>query len=138
MAIIVAPTTFNTNTNKVKLVGGMGSIREFVARLYFTSPRARSILRGLGVRSEFEKELPQLCSIEYFWVLKNLDLDRGRILDVGSVGSTLPFKLACLGYEVYSIDVQELLQLKIVRLPNLKFIRGDIRHTNFPTISSIG
>jgi ubiquinone/menaquinone biosynthesis C-methylase UbiE len=41
--------------------------------------------------------------------------------------------LACLGYEVYSIDVQELLQLKIVHPPNLKFIRGDIRHTNFPS-----
>lgn len=106
-------------------------VREFVAKLYFTSPRARSILRRLGIRSEVEKELLQPRSIEYFWVVKNLDLDSGRILDVGSVGSTLPFKLACLGYEVYSIDVQELLQLKIVRPPNLKFIRGDIRHTNF-------
>lgn len=110
----------------------MGSIREFVARLYFMSPLARSVLRRLGVRSEVEKELPQPRSIEYFWVVKNIDLGRGRILDVGSVGSILPFKLACLGYEVYSIDVQELLQLKIVCLPNLKFIRGDIRHTNFP------
>jgi 2-polyprenyl-3-methyl-5-hydroxy-6-metoxy-1,4-benzoquinol methylase len=110
----------------------MGLLREFVAKLYFTSPLARSILRRLGFQSEVEKELPQPRSIEYFWVIKNLDLDKGKILDVGSVGSILPFKLACLGYEVYSIDVQELLQLKIVHQPNLKFTRGDIRHTNFP------
>ncbi len=66
--------------------------------------------------------------VEYPFVLRNLDLTKGKILDVGCVGSFFPLILVALGYEVYGIDVRQY----PMKNPNFKFVAGDIRHTSFP------
>jgi len=62
-------------------------------------------------------------------IFRNLNLKRGKILDVGCFGSRLCIELASLGMEVYGIDnTQEYL----IEHPNFKFCKGDICNTGFP------
>jgi SAM-dependent methyltransferase len=60
--------------------------------------------------------------VEYSWVLKNLDLRRGKILDIGCTGTLFPIMLASLGYEVVGIDLKDYNGSH----PNFKFIKCDI------------
>jgi len=52
----------------------------------------------------------------------------GKILDVGCCYSLLSIQLASMGYEVYGLDVEEYHYTH----PNFRFVRSDIRKTNFP------
>ncbi|MEW5761022.1 MAG: methyltransferase domain-containing protein [Candidatus Thermoplasmatota archaeon] len=62
-----------------------------------------------------ENENPPLLSdissteriIEYGWVLKNLSLEKGKILDFGCEGTLFPIMLAILGYEVVGVDIKD-------------------------------
>ena len=67
--------------------------------------------------------------VEYPWILLNLGKECHRVLDVGSVGSTLPVLLACQGYRVHCIDVRFYECANI--LSTLKSVIGDIRRTKF-------
>lgn len=66
--------------------------------------------------------------LEYSFVLGNLNLDHGRVLDVGCKGSMLPSILASLGVETYGIDVAPWK----IPYPNFIYVRQDTRCTGFP------
>lgn len=107
-------------------------IKRFINTIYERNRFLRSLALKAGVAPSLRAILPQLSSsrfVEYPWVLRNLEEDYQRTLDVGSVGSTLPATLACQGYEVFCIDVRLYEYANLV--PNLKSVVGDIRQTEF-------
>lgn len=64
--------------------------------------------------------------LEYPWMLKNVSMERGKLLDVGS--SNCEMLHAFLpGIEVYAINITDV----EVNYKNVFFIRGDIRKTDF-------
>jgi len=65
---------------------------------------------------------------EYDFVMRNIPSTARKILDVGSVGSLLPLKLAKKGYDVYSVDSREYHESH----PNLTFVKGDILKSLLP------
>ena len=94
------------------------------------------IVRRLGlsryfrrVADAFSEEKPYFYDIyrkprvvEYSWVLRNLQLEHGRILDVGCWGTLFPIMLASLGYEVTGADLKDY----YFTHPNFRFIKGDL------------
>jgi SAM-dependent methyltransferase len=86
-------------------------------------PRLSSRIETLG------SEIPDRM-VEYPFVLKELNLKSGRVLDVGCTSpyNIIPLVLANRGLEVWGIDVREFK----IRQANFKFVKGDIRKTNFP------
>ena len=60
--------------------------------------------------------------VEYPLILKWLDPELGKVLDIGCWSSRLPIQLASLGYEVHGLDVQEY----HFQHPNLYFHRADL------------
>jgi hypothetical protein len=66
--------------------------------------------------------------VEYAWVLLNLEISEGRILDVGVGNSMFPIMLASLGLIIYAVDLNPY----PLKHPNLIFIRGDINKANLP------
>lgn len=66
--------------------------------------------------------------VENPWVLENLDLQRGRVLEVGCCYSYLSHKLISLGFDVYGVDTSPFPQ----RSPKLKFYQADVRRMPFP------
>lgn len=65
--------------------------------------------------------------IEYPWLLKNLNSNEPRILDVGCSGSYLSHELIARGYDTYGIDLEPYPEKR----SDLKFFRGDVRNTPF-------
>lgn len=59
--------------------------------------------------------------VEHPMILKNIDIEGGRILDIGCCESKLPIELASIGYEVYGLDQREY----SLKHPNFKFVQGD-------------
>lgn len=97
--------------------------------IYDSNRYVRSLARTLGFGYSCPSEVKNSRFVEYSWVLRNLDVSSlGRILDVGSTGSTFPILLASFGYDVYSIDVRE---YDWKPPQNVTFILGDIRHSKF-------
>jgi SAM-dependent methyltransferase len=96
-------------------------LREIVSRVF---PQLSSRIETLS-----PQEIPDRM-VEYPFVLRELNLENGRVLDVGSTSpyNIIPLVLADQGLEVWGIDVRE---FKISH-PNFKFIKGDIRETDFP------
>ena len=66
-------------------------------------------------------------SREYDFIYKNI-LPNGNILDMGSVGSILPLKLAERGYIVYVVDTREYHE----KHPNITSIKKDFNSIDFP------
>lgn len=97
--------------------------------IYDSNRYVRRLARMLGFGYSYSSEVRTSRFIEYSWVLRNLDVPFGRMLDVGSTGSTFPILLASFGYDVYSIDVRE---YEWKTHPNLTAVVGDIRKTEFP------
>ena len=64
---------------------------------------------------------------EYDFIYNNI-LPNGNILDMGSVGSILPLKLAERGYIVYVVDTREYHE----KHPNITSIKKDINSIDFP------
>ena len=68
-------------------------------------------------------------AIEYGFIMRELDLQEGKVLDVGFCESPLPFILAGLQcYEVYGIDIRQF----PIEYPGLQTSVQDIRQTTFP------
>ncbi|OGF24904.1 hypothetical protein A2331_06070 [Candidatus Falkowbacteria bacterium RIFOXYB2_FULL_34_18] len=63
---------------------------------------------------------------EYPWVIKNVDIKEGRLLDVGSAYSDLLFDLLPQKIEISAIDLNNFSKNK-----NIQFVIGDIRKTDF-------
>jgi len=66
--------------------------------------------------------------VENPWVISNIDLKRGRVLDVGCCYSYLSHELIRRGYDVYGIDVNPYPQ----KHSKMKFYQADVTHTPFP------
>lgn len=64
---------------------------------------------------------------EYDFILNNISHSNGTILDLGSVGSILPLKLAKKGHEVHVVDTREYHE----KHPNITSITTDINDTDF-------
>lgn len=77
---------------------------------------ARKIIRGDTQRTA-----------EYSFVLQNINLNSGTLLEIGCCDSLLSYKLARSGYDVYAIDIRPYFE----KHPNLKFQRADARNTPF-------
>lgn len=67
-------------------------------------------------------------SIEYDFIMNNISHCKTTILDMGSVGSLLPLKLAERGHIVYVVDTREYHE----KHPNITSINKDINSTDFP------
>ncbi len=66
-------------------------------------------------------------SLEYPWMLENIKITSGRILDVGSTASDMLYDFLPKTVEVNSIDLNS----KEVGNSAIKFAIGDIRKTNY-------
>ena len=89
---------------------------------WFNEPLA---LRDMGGRIEWTSTNEQI--IEKAWILRHLgDLPAGsRILDIGSVESSLALELASNGFRVTATDYRDY----PLRHPNLEFLRADFCRT---------
>lgn len=69
--------------------------------------------------------------VEFPFIHENIRFgEGGRILDVGSGVSMLPFELATKGWKVWAIDLKSG-YFKTLHHVNFTFVQGDIRRTNF-------
>lgn len=66
-------------------------------------------------------------SIEYSWVLGELEKAHMRVLDSGCSGSFLNHELVARGYEVYGVDVRPCPEAH----PRMKFCKADIMKVPF-------
>ena len=66
--------------------------------------------------------------LEYPWMLENIDITQGRLLDVGSTASNMLYDLLPKTVEINSID----LNAKPIGNDRIKFSVGDIRKTEYP------
>lgn len=73
----------------------------------------------------------------YSWIFENLQLNSGRILDVGCGDSLLPLKLIMRGYDVYAIDLsaEPWGAATPARYSKLHFIEADIRYAPFTDLA---
>jgi len=108
-------------------------IKQVMTNVYEKNRFLRLLALKMGVAPSVLSISNQISSsrfVEYPWILSNFDLKKyHRVLDVGSVGSTLPLELGCQGCEVHCIDVRFYEYAKI--LPNVTSFVGDIRQTEF-------
>ena len=107
-------------------------IRKFVTKT-FGKKNTINILKHIAGSRISEAPLDDIRSngerfVEYPWILRNLNLEKGKILDVGCYGSFFSLLLASQGFEVWGIDLKEYEWSS----PNFKFIKGDIRSANLP------
>ena len=70
-------------------------------------------------------------AVEYAWVLKNITIDKGNLLDLGCKGTLFPVLLASMGFETWGIDLGDIGRYKS-RHPNFKFIKGDVITASLP------
>jgi len=65
--------------------------------------------------------------LEYPWMLKNITITSGKILDVGSTASNMLYNFLSKTIEINSIDLNS----KEIENDSIKFSVGDIRKTNY-------
>lgn len=104
-----------------KALGRIGSIGFTLEHFY-----ERKLRSYLGFRRS-EKYFA------YSWIFENLQLNSGRILDVGCGDSLLPLELIMRGYDVYAIDLSAKPwgAATPARYSKLHFIEADIRYAPF-------
>lgn len=96
----------------------MDTLTTLLARALRILSKVKSIQsRITQLKHEFAVEYASERIVEYPWVFRNLELDAGKILDVGCCKSKLSIQLASLGYKVYGIDISNYLY----KHPNFKF-----------------
>lgn len=82
-----------------------------------------------------EATLGDICrserAIEYTWALRNIEIENGKILDVGCKGTLFPVLLAGIGFEVWGIDMSDIGRYKS-RHPNFRFVKGDVATAPLP------
>lgn len=66
-------------------------------------------------------------SIEYPWMVENINIHEGKLLDVGSTACEMLFGLLPSSIEIHGINLNN----KIVKNKNIKFFTADIRKTGF-------
>ncbi|MFH0853963.1 MAG: class I SAM-dependent methyltransferase [bacterium] len=66
--------------------------------------------------------------IEYPWMLENISISRGRLLDIGSTKGDNLYELLPKTIEINCININE----KKFKHKEIKFFKGDIRNTFFP------
>jgi len=66
--------------------------------------------------------------MEYSWVIKNINLTQGKLLDVGSSDSGFLSDLLPKTVEISAININQIKRTN----SKVKFVKGDIRQTDFP------
>ncbi len=66
--------------------------------------------------------------LEYPWMMKNIKITKGRLLDIGSTACNMLYELLQKEIEIHGIDLNE----KIIKDNKIKFTKGDIRKTDYP------
>jgi 2-polyprenyl-3-methyl-5-hydroxy-6-metoxy-1,4-benzoquinol methylase len=82
------------------------------------------------VRGKFTRLLVNERIVEWPLVLSAVSKPNSQILDVGANESLISLHLASLGHRVTALDVSD--EFEFFH-PNLKFLREDIRKSEFPT-----
>jgi SAM-dependent methyltransferase len=70
--------------------------------------------------------------LEYPFIHEEILTGVGKVLDVGSGNSTLPFEIAGKGYQVWSLDLK-MGYCRFLQMNNLRFAQQDITNTCFPS-----
>lgn len=98
-------------------------VKKFVRKLPRKKPSRKRIFQDVWFEKWFLKkdELLNERFIEYAWVLRHLNLDRGSILDVGCGASYFPLLLSLQGFDVTALDTHNF----DYGFPYYKFIQGD-------------
>ena len=76
-------------------------MKNVISNIYEKNRFLRYVALKFGVAPSVVSVSNQMLSsrfVEYPWTLLNIRKEHHRILDIGSVGSTLPAMLACQGY----------------------------------------
>lgn len=109
----------------------MKSPGELLLSLYERNHWLRNLALRLGIAPSLARmeRLKSSRTIEYTWVYLHIPREKNRVLDVGSVGSSLPITLAQMGYKVWCIDIRRYEYCGF--LSNVKCVIGDIRKTDF-------
>ena len=109
----------------------MNPVKEFISNLLperFVWLLSRMLYK-IGYYKPFLWDISQSERIvEYGWVSKNIDIEEGRVLDVGCCGTFFPLQLAGMGLEVWGLDKKEC-ELKH---KNFKFVKGNILDADLP------
>ena len=66
--------------------------------------------------------------IEYPWMIENITIKEGRLLDIGSTISDKLYDILPKTIEINTLNLNE----KKVKNDNIKFKQGDIRKTDYP------
>lgn len=66
--------------------------------------------------------------VEHGLIFKNIELEKGRVLDVGCCESKLVIELASMGYDVYGVDQADY----PLRHPNFHFVKTGVTKLPFP------
>jgi cyclopropane fatty-acyl-phospholipid synthase-like methyltransferase len=69
---------------------------------------------------------------EYAFVLKELELEEGIVLDVGCGESSFPIMLASLGYKTYALDIHDFHW----KHPNCEYVRADARQKDLTPVKN--
>ena len=109
----------------------MNKVKELFSEIYERQHWLRKLAFRLRIAPSLTRieRLKSSRNIEYAWVYRNIPHKINRILDVGSVGSSLPITLGQMGYDVWCIDIRKYEYADL--LPNVRSILADIRKTNF-------
>jgi len=105
----------------LKFLSFIGVPKLMVGRLYFWL----SIANGLLL--QFLKRRVNERTIEYLWILRNLDKNKKKVLDIGCSGSFLSYELIARGYDTFGIDIQGYYEKPL----EMKFYLSDIRSLPF-------
>jgi len=85
-------------------------------------------LRDYGIKSLKLFGYHTSRSREYNFIFNNIPSKKAMIMDIGSVGSLLPLKLAQEGHKVFTVDTRQYHE----KHPNITSINKDINSINFP------
>jgi len=101
----------------------------FFQSLYDKNKYVRTLAQKLGFARTLNLETQSPRIVEYPWTLTNFPA-ACKVLDIGSSGSQLPVMLACLGFDVWTLDARKYEYTDLNS--NLHSITGDLRRTDLP------
>lgn len=105
----------------LRFLSFIGVPKLMVGRLYFWL----TITNGLLL--QFFKCRVNERTVEYLWILRNLDKNKKKVLDIGCSGSFLSYELIARGYDTYGVDIGEYNERPL----EMKFYLSDIRSLPF-------
>lgn len=66
--------------------------------------------------------------LEYPWIIENINIKEGKLLDVGSTACELLYELLPKTIEIHGINLND----QVIQNKQIRFSKGDIRKTDYP------